>query len=57
MTDLDKLAAQREIGERIGVFAEAMHASETKELRELERQALEEGVPIIRPHTSAKTVR
>ena len=52
MTDhLDKLAAQREIGERIGVFAEAMHAAETPALRDLERQALEEGVPIIRPHT------
>ena len=52
MTDhLDKLAAQREIGERIGVFAEAMHAAETPALRDLESQALEEGVPIIRPHT------
>lgn len=52
MTDyLDKLAAQREIGERIGVFAESLHAGETPALRELEKRSLEEGVPIIRPHT------
>ena len=52
MTDyLDKLAAQREIGERISVFAESLHAEESPELRILERKALEEGIPIIRPHT------
>ena len=52
MTDyLDKLAAQRELGERISVFAESLHASESPELRILERKALEEGIPIIRPHT------
>ena len=52
MTDyLDKLAAQRELGERISVFAESLHASESHELRILERKALEEGIPIIRPHT------
>lgn len=48
---LDKLAAQREIGERISVFAESLHAEESPELRILERKALEEGIPIIRPHT------
>lgn len=48
---LEKLAAQREIGERIGVFAESLHAEEVPQLRELEKKALEEGVPIIRPHT------
>ena len=52
MTDfIDKLAAQREIGERISVFAESLHAEESPELRILERKALEEGIPIIRPHT------
>ena len=52
MTDyLDKLAAQRELGERISVFAESLHAEETPALRILERKALEEGIPIIRPHT------
>ncbi len=48
---LDMLAAQREIGERISVFAESLHAEEIPQLRELERKALEGGVPIIRPHT------
>ena len=52
MTDfIDKLAAQREIGERISVFAESLHAEESPELRIVERKALEEGIPIIRPHT------
>ena len=52
MTDyLDKLAAQRELGERIAVFAESLLAEESPELRILERKALEEGIPIIRPHT------
>ena len=52
MTDyLNKLAAQREIGERISVFAESLHAEESPELRQLERKALEDGIPIIRPHT------
>ena len=52
MTDyLNKLAAQRELGERISVFAESLHAEESPELRQLERKALEDGIPIIRPHT------
>ena len=51
MDFLEQLALQREIGERIGVFAESLHAGETPRLRELEKKALEEGVPIIRPHT------
>ena len=52
MTDyLEKFAAQREIGERISVFAESLLAEQSPELRILEKKALEEGVPIIRPHT------
>ena len=52
MTDyLEKFAAQRDIGERISVFAESLLAEQSPELRILEKKALEEGVPIIRPHT------
>jgi predicted O-methyltransferase YrrM len=52
MTELmDLLAAQRDPAERIGVFAESLHAEESPALRELERTALENGIPIIRPHT------
>ena len=52
MTDyLEKFAMQREPGERISVFAESLHAEESPALRELEKKALEEGIPIIRPHT------
>ena len=40
MTDyLEKLAAQREPGERISVFAESLHAEESPALRELEKKA------------------
>ena len=52
MADLmEILAAQADPGVRIGVFAESLHAEETPELRELERKALGDGIPIIRPHT------
>ena len=52
MADLmEILAAQADPGVRIGVFAESRHADETPELRELERKALGDGIPIIRPHT------
>ena len=33
---------QQDIGERISVFAESLHAEESPELRALEREALEE---------------
>ena len=48
---MEILAAQADPGTRIGVFAESLHAEETPALRELEKTALEEGIPIIRPHT------
>ena len=48
---MEKFAAQRETGERISVFAESLLAEQSPELRKLEKKALEEGVPIIRPHT------
>ena len=48
---MEILAAQADPGVRIGVFAESLHAEETPELRELERKALGDGIPIIRPHT------
>ncbi|MGX8684409.1 MAG: hypothetical protein ACSW78_03935, partial [Lachnospiraceae bacterium] len=52
MTDyLEKFAAQRDAGERISVFAESLLAEQSPELRNLEKKALEEGVPIIRPQT------
>ena len=52
MADLmEILAAQADPGVRIGVFAESLHAQETPALRELERKALGDGIPIIRPHT------
>ena len=52
MADLmEILAAQADPGVRIGVFAESLHAEETPALRELERKALGDGIPIIRPHT------
>ena len=52
MTDyLEKFAAQRDTGERISVLAESLLAEQSPELRDLERKALEEGVPIIRPQT------
>ena len=52
MADLiEILAAQRDPAERIGVFSESLHAEETEALRELEKHALEKGIPIIRPHT------
>ena len=52
MTELiETLTAQSDPGVRIGVFAESLHAEETPALRELERKALDEGIPIIRPHT------
>ena len=52
MADLmEILAAQADPGMRIGVFAESLHAEETPALRELERKALGDGIPIIRPHT------
>lgn len=42
---------QQDIGERISVFAESLHAEESPELRALEREALENNIPIIRPQT------
>ena len=52
MTDyLEKFAARRDAGERISVFAESLLAEQSPELRNLEKKALEEGVPIIRPQT------
>ena len=52
MTDyLEKFAAQRDTGERVSVLAESLLAEQSPELRDLERKALEEGVPIIRPQT------
>ena len=55
MTDKDdllrQLSAQRDPAERISVFAESLLPEETPQLRDLERKALEENVPIIRPQT------
>ena len=48
---MEILAAQADPGVRIAVFSESLHAEETPALRELENKALEEGIPIIRPHT------
>ncbi|MBQ9033223.1 MAG: O-methyltransferase [Lachnospiraceae bacterium] len=48
---MDILAAQADPAERIGVFAESLHAQETSALRKLESEALSDGIPIIRPHT------
>ena len=46
-----QLELQRDPAERIGVFAESLHAEESPELRALEKEALSENVPIIRPQT------
>ncbi len=48
---LRKLSAQEDPAERISVFAESLLPEETPQLRDLERRALEENVPIIRPQT------
>ena len=46
-----QLALQRDPEEHVGVFAESLHAEESPELRALEKRALSENVPIIRPQT------
>ena len=55
MTDKDdllrQLSAQTDPAERISVFAESLLPEETPQLRDLERKALEENVPVIRPQT------
>ena len=48
---LQQLAQQRDPAERISVLAESLHAEESPELRALEKEALSENVPIIRPQT------
>ena len=48
---IESLAAQSDPCVRTLVFAESLHAEETPALRELEKKALDEGIPIIRPRT------
>ena len=48
---LAQLSLQKDMAERISVFAESLHAEESPALRDLEEEALANNIPIIRPQT------